>query len=66
MEWKRIYKNNGELKFDGECIDGKRTAYVNEYDRVNEKGFEGKYIDEKKYGYEKIYRFGALRQEIEY
>ena len=35
MEKEKYIKINGGLKFDGDCINGKRTKYVHGYDKVN-------------------------------
>ena len=48
MEKEKEYYNNGELKFDGENLNGKRNGKGKEYNDNEILKFVGIYLDDKR------------------
>ena len=64
---KEFDENTGELKFEGEYLNGKRNGKGKEYYRSDKLKFEGEYLNGKRNGKGKNYNFdGKLEFEGEY
>ena len=64
------YYNNGDVKFEGEYLNGKRNGKGKEYILVycycHPNIFEGEYLNGLRHGWGKYYDVGILRFECEY
>ena len=60
------YDNNGQLRYEGEYLNGKRNGKGKEYDYDGKLIFEGEYLNGKRNGKGKEYNLGKLIFEGEY
>ena len=60
------YDNNGQLRYKGEYLNGKRNGKGKEYDNNGQIRYEGEYLNGKRNGKGKEYNLGKLIFEGEY
>ena len=67
-EGKEYYENNGNIKFEGEFLNGERNGKGKEYYNNGNIKFEGEYLNGERNGKGKQYNFhyGNLEFEGEY
>ena len=61
------YNNKGELKFEGEYLNGERNGKGKEYDYLNDRlKFEGEYLNGKRHGKGIEYYYDGVKFVGEY